>query len=111
MLVSKLESLVCILSFVLIYRTWCGNVRAKFFITNRPYSRWLFLTYPKLLRCQIQAGQSELVSLIHFLPRDSHIPMRYLCTNNNWTFDREFDHMNQQYCMSSLCKRCLRVYM
>ena len=37
---------------------------------NRPYSRWLFPTYPELLRCQIQAGQSELVSLIHLLPRD-----------------------------------------
>ena len=39
-------------------------------IGNRPYSRWLFPTYPELLRCQIQAGHSELVSLIHLLPRD-----------------------------------------
>ena len=37
---------------------------------NRPYSRWLFPTYPELGRCQIQAGHSELVSLIHLLPRD-----------------------------------------
>ena len=37
---------------------------------NRPYSRWLFPTYPELLRYQIQSGQSELVSLIHLLPRD-----------------------------------------
>ena len=37
---------------------------------NRPYSRWLFPTYPETLRCQIQAGQSKLVSLTHFLPRD-----------------------------------------
>ena len=37
---------------------------------NRPYSRWLFPTYPELLRCQIQAGHSELVSLTHILPRD-----------------------------------------
>ena len=37
---------------------------------HRPYSRWLFPTYPELLRCQIQSGQSELVSLTNFLPRD-----------------------------------------
>ena len=43
----------------------------RYFLTsNRPYSRWLFPTYPELLRCQIQAGHSELVSLTHILPRD-----------------------------------------
>ena len=39
-------------------------------LKNRPYSRWLFPSYPKLLQCQIQAGHSELVPLIHLLPRD-----------------------------------------
>ena len=29
MLVNKLESQVCILRYVLIYHTWCGNVRAN----------------------------------------------------------------------------------
>ena len=46
------------------------HVAAEISYGNRPYSRWLFPKYPELLRCQIQSGQSELVSLIHFLPRD-----------------------------------------
>ena len=46
------------------------NFANGYHLANRPYSRYLFPTYPELLRCQIQSGQSELVSLIHFLPRD-----------------------------------------
>ena len=63
------------------------------FDSNRPYSQWLFPTYPELLRCQIQAGQSELVSLRHFLPCD--IFPCAVCVQNNWAFDNEFDHINQ----------------
>ena len=60
----------CPLTTTLFFKLGLQYTYYHVLINNRPYSRGLFPTYPESLRCQIQAGQSKLVSLTHFLPCD-----------------------------------------